>query len=267
VKPSAWLELCRAAGDAAAAALDAVPLAARGRRLERGEGGDVTMTLDSVTEAAAIATLEAAAIPMTVISEERGVVELGGGGPPLAVIDPVDGSLNAKRGLPFHAFSIAIADGPSMDDVEVAYILDFFCGEQWHALRGGGAWLDGVRLDRLAPADRLEIVGLETARPELVAQTGMLQSDRVRALGSVALSMCLVAAGRLDGMLSLRPVRSVDAAAAQLIVREAGGLVAFPDAADQVGLDMEMRSRVMAAPDSDSLATLMGVGADAFGGP
>ena len=68
----------------------------------------------------------------------------------------------------------------------------------------------------------------------------------MRALGSVAMTLCLVAAGQLDAMLRLRPIRSVDAAAAQLLVTEAGGAVAFP-AADE--LSLEMRSPVLAARD------------------
>ncbi|MBA3262345.1 MAG: hypothetical protein H0T69_07755, partial [Thermoleophilaceae bacterium] len=73
---------------------------------------------------------------------------------------------------------------------------------------------------------------------------GALGARRLRALGSVAASMCLVAGGRLDAMLTLREVRSVDVAAAQLIVREAGGTVALPGGD---ALDLQMRSRTFAA--------------------
>ena len=223
----------------------------RGRRLERGEGGDMTMVLDRVAEDAVLAELEASGRPLTAISEERGVVELSGGGPPYVVIDPVDGSLNAKRRLPFHAVSIAFADGTRMDDVDFGYVFDLSCDEEWWAERGQGAFVDGVRLGPLEPRERFEVVGIETARPDLIGEHAerirALDSNRVRALGSVALSMCFVADARLDGMVSLRAVRSVDAAAAQLIVREAGGVVAFPDAGDNPGLGLDMRSRVAAA--------------------
>ena len=66
------------------------------------------------------------------------------------------------------------------------------------------------------------------------------------------MTLCLVAAGQLDGMLSLRPIRSVDAAAAQLLVTEAGGAVAFPAADD---LSLEMRSPVLAARDEPCWST------------
>src|SRR5437763_16740711 len=113
------LELSRRAAHRVRDALARHPETAdRGRRLERGEGGDMTMVLDRVAEDAVLAELEASGRPLTAISEERGVVELSGGGPPYVVIDPVDGSLNAKRRLPFHAVSIAFAAGTGMADVD-----------------------------------------------------------------------------------------------------------------------------------------------------
>ena len=246
------LELSHLAGHRVRDALAQHPETAdRGRRLERGEGGDMTMVLDRLAEEIVLEELAAAGEPLTAISEERGVVELNGGGPPFVVIDPVDGSLNAKRRLPFYALCIAFAGGEFMADVDFAYVFDLATGEEWWAERGGGTFVDGRRLALLEPRERFEIVGLETARPELIGehseQIARIPSNRVRSLGSVALSMCFVADARMDGMLTLRQVRSVDVAAAQLIVREAGGVVAFPDAGDNPGLGLDMRSRVVAA--------------------
>jgi myo-inositol-1(or 4)-monophosphatase len=246
------LELSHLAGHRVREALAQHPETAdRGRRLERGEGGDVTMVLDRLAEQIVLEELEAAGDPLTAISEERGVVELNGGGPPFVVIDPVDGSLNAKHRLPFYALSIAFAGGEFMADVDFGYVFDLSSGEEWWAERGDGAFVDGRRLGPLEPRDYFEIVGLETARPALIGehaeQIAALRCNRIRALGSVALSMCSVADARMDGMATLRQVRSVDVAAAQLIVREAGGVVAFPDAGDNPGLGLDMRSRVAAA--------------------
>jgi myo-inositol-1(or 4)-monophosphatase len=129
-------------------------------------------------------------------------------------------------------------------------------GRDWWAVKGEGAFRDGEPLPPLRPGP-LEVLGLETARPELVAAAAdaiaSVDARRLRALGSVAMTLCLVAAGQLDAMLSLRPVRSVDAAAAQLLVTEAGGAVAFP--ADDA-LTLEMRSRVLAARDVELLERL-----------
>jgi myo-inositol-1(or 4)-monophosphatase len=205
-------------------------------------------------------------VPVTAVSEERGEVEIAGGSELRIVVDPVDGSLNAKRGLPFACVSIAIASGPRMRDVEVGWVAELDPrlsagdeprpGREWWAVRGEGAFRDGEPLPRLRPGP-LEVLGLETARPELVAAAApaieAVEARRIRALGSVAMTLCLVAAGQLDGMLSLRPIRSVDAAAAQLLVKEAGGAVAFP-AADE--LSLEMRSPVLAARDEALLEHL-----------
>jgi myo-inositol-1(or 4)-monophosphatase len=90
------------------------------------------------------------------------------------------------------------------------------------------------------------------------------KAHRLRMIGSIALSLCFVASARFDGMLCLRPARSVDAAAGQLIVREAGGAVAFPDAGGDdplgAGLDLDMRSRVFAGATPQILADLLGIG-------
>ena len=172
------------------------------------------------------------------------------------VVDPVDGSMNAKRGLPFACVSIAVASGSRMGDVEVGYVAELDPPRDWWAVRGGGAFLDGERLERLGPGP-LEVLGLETARPALVAGAAEaiagLEARRLRVLGSVAAAMCLVAAGRLDAMITLREVRSVDVAAAQLIVSEAGGAVALPGGD---ALDLSLRTRAAAARDASMLERL-----------
>jgi myo-inositol-1(or 4)-monophosphatase len=192
-------------------------------------------------------------------------VEIAGGGPVRLVIDPIDGSLNAKRRIPLYSISIAVAEGDDMSAVRFAYIADFARGEEWWATHGEGAYGNGEPL-HIASDDhaRLEILGVESAHPRLIAlhsdalaETG---ADRMRMLGSAALSLCYVASARFDGLISLRPMRSVDVAAGQLIVREAGGYVAFPDAGyDGVapGLGLDMRSRVLAATSEEILRLLV----------
>ena len=181
------------------------------------------------------------------------------------MIDPIDGSLNAKRLLPHYALSIAVADGPTMADVAFAYVYDFGAGEEWTATRGEGAQLDGVPLDpslpeRRAADGRLELLGIEQADPRHIAAASELHdvSRRLRVIGAIAVTLCQVAAARLDGMVSLLDCRAVDAAAAQLIVREAGGFVAFPRCDDPLSapLDVAARSPVVAARSAETLAAL-----------
>jgi myo-inositol-1(or 4)-monophosphatase len=237
---------------------------------DRGEGGDRTLVIDEGAEHAVFAQLDAlhaAGHRFTAVSEERGEVDYGGNGVRV-VIDPIDGSLNAKRLLPHYALSIAVADGPTMADVAFAYVYDFGAGEEWTATRGEGAQLDGMPLDAALPErraldGRLELLGIEQADPRHVAAAiEQLEAvaRRVRVIGAIAVTLCQVAAARLDGMASLLNCRAVDAAAAQLIVREAGGHVAFPRCGDDeplsAPLDVAARSPVVAARSAETLAAL-----------
>ncbi|MGN6816354.1 MAG: inositol monophosphatase family protein [Solirubrobacterales bacterium] len=228
-----------------------------------GEGGDRTLAIDRRAEDAVFAELEklaAEGASFVAVSEERGEVELGGGGESRVVIDPIDGSLNARRTIPSFAVSIAVASGPSMADVEFGFVHDFGAGEEFIAWRGEGAQLNGAPA-RVAPArERLEVVGLESAEPEwslpvLEALSGKV--FRLRVVGAIAISAAYVAAGRFDAMLSLRNCRSVDAAAAQLIVREAGGAIAFGEGGlFEARLDLDSRYPIAAASSEAGLATV-----------
>jgi myo-inositol-1(or 4)-monophosphatase len=269
-----WLGVCRVATDALREILRNAPRT-RERAVEtgeRGKGGDRTLVIDRAAEDAVFAQLDAlhaAGHRFSALSEERGVVDYGGTGVRV-VIDPIDGSLNAKRLLAPVALSIAVADGPTMADVAFAFVHDFGTGEEWTATRGGGARLDGVPLDPSLPERRggsgkLELLGVEVADPRWVAAAiDRLQeeTERLRVLGAIAVTMCQVAAARLDGMVSLRPSRAVDAAAAQLIVREAGGHVAFPACAGgplSAPLDVAPHSPVVCARSPQTLAALSSV--------
>jgi myo-inositol-1(or 4)-monophosphatase len=238
----------------------------------RGEGGDKTLEIDALAEDAVLAELSLlydAGARFTVISEERGTVDFGGDGV-LVVVDPIDGSLNAKRGLPHHCVSIAVAEGPTMADVTFGFVQDFGPDEEWVAWRGLGATLNGLPLDpgvverRWAADGKLELVGFESADPRWVLQSaeGLVQvAHRLRAIGTIAAALCQVAAGRFDGMLTLKGCRAVDAAAAQLIVREAGGLVAFTAFEEPLAapLDLLPHSPVVAARSEAALRELAAV--------
>jgi myo-inositol-1(or 4)-monophosphatase len=169
--------------------------------------------------------------------------------------------VNAKRGIPFFALSIAVADGPTMGDVHFAYVYDFGSGEEWTAERAGGAFLDGVRLGEQLPKDTIEILSFEgTTTPAIADRLGPMLglAGRVRVMGSLALSLCHLAAGRVDGVVSLKPARSVDIAAAQLLVRECGlAIELFEDPPfESAPLDLGTRSRIAAAKSSELVREL-----------
>ena len=257
-----WLEVCRdAAADVDAVLADLPTRAEREPVLRVGEGGDETTAVDAAAEEAVIARLRELDTPLTVVSEEIGEVELGGPGGPRVVVDPIDGSLNAKRGIPFFSLSVAVADGPAMRDVHYGYVYDFGSREEWTAERGGGAFLDGEPLGEVRPKDRLEILSFEATETSFVvdkaaAMTGV--AHRLRIMGSLALSLCHLAAGRVDGVCSLKPARSVDIAAAQLLVRECGLAIELFEAPpfEEAPLDLVARSRVAAAGTAELCASL-----------
>ena len=263
-----WLALCRRACDGVRAELKRFPSRSdRSVATGRGEGGDIALVIDRAAEDAIFAELEKLDIPLTAISEERGHVDIHGGGPTHLIIDPIDGSRNAKRGIPAYSVSIAVADGPSVRDVKFAYVYDLALDEEWHASPGNGAWLGHQQLPSLPLDGELEILGIEMIRPGLLSKgAAALEAtgaERLRGLGSFALSLCWVAAGRFDGRVSLSTCRSVDYAAGQLIGREAGGVVAMPDAGGDVGatsMDLDVRTRVIAAANDKLLDKLLAVG-------
>lgn len=265
-----WLGASRRAAERLRAILkDSPSTAQRAREVGGlGEGGDRTLLIDAAAEEAVFAELELlhdAGARFTAVSEERGSVDFGDPGV-IVVIDPIDGSVNAKRGLPHHSISIAVADGPTMADVFFGFVYDYGPGEEWVARRGEGAFLDGELLsteagERRQPDGRLEVLGIESADPRWVreAADGLAASAyRLRALGTIAVSLCQLAAARFDGMLTLKGCRAIDAAAGQLIVREAGGLIAFTSFEDPLGapLDLEPHSPLVGARTAQGLAEL-----------
>ena len=257
-----WIGACRRA----TAAIQDVLAAAKTREErvletgETGEGGDRTLAIDRAAEDCVFAELEElhrAGARFTAISEERGRVDFGDPGV-LVVIDPIDGSLNAKRGLRAASLSVAVAPGPTMGDVAFGYVHDLGTGEEWTAVAGDGARLDGEPLatvlpERRLPDGRLELVLAELSAPSSVARAvdGLVEgANRVRVMGSVAIACCQVADGRADAMVSLGGCRAVDAAAAQYVVRQAGGVVRFDGPGGPLDFalaDFEARAAMVAA--------------------
>ena len=244
-----WLSVCRAAVEDVERVLVALPT-----RVERepvvgaGLGGDDTTAIDQAAEDAIVARFRD--LDVTIVSEEVGRL---GGGATVVVVDPIDGSINAKRGIPFFSISIAVADGETMDDVFLGFVHDFGSGEEWVGRRGAGAWLNGEPIGALPPKETIDLLFFEATRTELIARDAPRMvgvADRLRVMGSLALSLCHLAAGRADAVVSLKGARSVDIAAAQLLVRETGVAIDLFDVGTPFGaapLDLEGRSRVAAA--------------------
>ncbi len=235
-----WLAVCRAMRDGVAAAVRgraaraarrraraAAPAATRPWRSTRRPRTQRSRMLDGVA---------GDGVGFTVVSEEAGERMYGSGGPWRVVIDPIDGSLNAKRGLPLYALSVAVADGPTMDDVVLGYVYDLGNGEEWIGRRGGGA--TRRRRRRSAPRARWRACSSSRSRPRAPSisrpppppcparSSASACSDRSRSRSAISPT-----AGSTRSRACVRAARARSTSPRpSCIVREAGAAVALPDA-------------------------------------
>jgi myo-inositol-1(or 4)-monophosphatase len=214
------------------------------------------MELDRAAEAAMLEVLaRMAPEPCTVISEEAGVRREESSC--LVLIDPVDGSLNAKRGLEPFAGVVAVADGPLLSDVRLGYVENYTRGDAYLGVRGAGMAATR-RLEPAAAGDEVEVILLEAGQPDRhrfefnriagLSPKRLATGVRVRQIGSLALALCQVAIGVADVVVTPVPSRAVDIAAALLMVRESGGSAAALNGSDiwQQPLDLERRAPLLA---------------------
>ncbi len=160
----------------------------------------------------------------SILSEESGLIEGRERG--IILIDPVDGSSNADRGIPFACVSVAYSSSYSLKDLEMAVLLDLFRGNLYHAIKGRGAFKNGNRV-RVRDFRGTPVIYSPCQRNDPVTKERLgFKHIARRDLGSVALGLSLVAEGRIDALIDLRgDLRIVDLAAGLLMVKEAGGTV------------------------------------------
>ncbi len=251
-----WLEKCRAAVEDAKVVFASMDTRAeRARPVGQGKGGDTTIALD---EAAETAVLKHFAGPgIKIVSEEIGIV---GEGAITVVVDPIDGSQNAERGIPYYALSVAVADGDTIDDVFFGYVYDFGASEEWVATKGEGVLLNGKPLVD-GPQTEIQFLSIEATRAAVIHEhlgRFVPLTDRIRVMGAQAITLCHMASGRTDALACLKASRTVDMAAAQLVVREQGYAILAVDGPEfgSIPLDLEARSRLVAAATPELCETL-----------
>jgi len=218
----------------------------RSKELGRGASGDVTLVADSEAEKELISALTKAA-EVRVLTEEAG--EAGARGARLtAVLDPVDGSSNFSRGVPFYCTSVAIADGQELDSIRWAAVRNLVTGDVYYAERGNGATKNGRRINSSDVRElRKAIVAVDVSRAAvpLIGRLAPLIADSKREvhMGANALELCLVAEGATDAFVDVRgSMRIVDFAAAFLIATEAGVQVTGPEG-EKLAVPLDLRSR------------------------
>lgn len=227
-------------------------------QLSVGAGGDTTMEVDRAAEAVVFAELERLAgrgERFSVLSEEVGRRSFGADYP-LVLVDPVDGSLNAKQGLPLFGLMLAVLDGPAVADTYAGLVLNLNTGDEWTAIRKQGAWRAGKPLTVLPRADsrRIQLLGLEST-PRALALAGALveRSSKIRILGSMALALAHTASGGLDVFCAPISVRMFDTAASLLLLHETGGVATDMEGKpiDRLPCTLDSRSTLLCAPSPE----------------
>lgn len=202
---------------------------------------------DLAADEVATSVLERAGLG--VMSEESGVHH--GDRSIVVVLDPVDGSTNASRALPWYATSLCAVDG---DGARAAVVVDQANGLRFEATRGGGARVDGDAL-RPSPTTDLDqaLVGLSGYPPRWFGW------KQFRALGAIALDLCAVAGGRLDAYVDCSPSAHGpwDYLGGLLVCREAGALVADAFGRDLVTVDHAARFTPVAAGTPELMAQVV----------
>jgi myo-inositol-1(or 4)-monophosphatase len=200
-----------------------------------GAGGDTTFQIDRIAENTIMDTIKHHSVDFTLISEEAGIKKIGKNPQYCVTIDPIDGTTNALRGIPFVATSIAVSKKPQFQNVTHALVADLHRDVIYTAQKGEGAQKNNKKIK---PAETralkdltlgIEIL-LETSQHIKAAKAILKSTKHPRHLGADALEICYVADGATDGFIDLRDkLRVTDIAAAQLILTEAGGIITRPN--------------------------------------
>jgi len=204
---------------------------------ERGAGGDMTMYIDQVAEEIIIQSLKKDKVNCLLISEEIGEKYIGDENQAkknqhVLITDPLDGSNNAVRGVPYCSVSIAYAIGNKMNDIVKAVVFNLNTKDIYWAEKGKGAYFNSAQI-HVSDLDITQKCFFELNLPmkNLMINLQKLaplvrRFYRIRILGSSALTLCQIANGSMEAFINLRKTnRLVDVAAGFLILKEAGGKI------------------------------------------
>ncbi len=217
-----------------------------GNNIGIGADGSVTKYVDKIAEDAALNFLEKSKLKVNILSEEIGFVDLGADY--TFVLDPIDGTRNAFRGIPFFAVSLAIGK-TKMSDIEYGIVKNIPTGDVFTAKKGYGAFLNKKRIGVPDVPDKELCSSLALGKNFDKLTITLAKKEKVRSLGSASLEMCMVAIGALDFyVVGKEYIRVVDIAASTLILREAGGIVRniFGEELD-LPFNLDERTSVVAA--------------------
>jgi myo-inositol-1(or 4)-monophosphatase len=217
------------AGEVRAAVTPLIGTEGGRRELSMGAGGDRTVEIDRLAEEVAFGAFEraaAAGAAFSVLSEEVGRRSFGADFP-LVVMDPIDGSLNAKQGVPCFSVMLSLLAGPTVAELRAGYLMNLVNGEEFSAIRGEGALHNRAALQplRRGRSTGFEVIALESSPQSLSSAQPLIgNSSKLRILGSMALSIAHAATGGFDLFCSPIRARVFDMTASLLVLEEAGGV-------------------------------------------
>jgi len=196
----------------------------------RGAGGDISRNIDITAENTVLDYLKEINFDCVVLGEECGRVELSDKPKGFVIMDAIDGSANAVRGVPFFCSSLAFATENRLSSITDGVITNLSTGQMYWASQGKGAFLDGKKISVYKDIPLYKIVGVNIsgASQKIMKklQPVFEHHSHTRHFGANALEMAMFAQGLMDVFIDLRnKIRIQDVAAGYIIVKEAGGLL------------------------------------------
>lgn len=229
----------------------------------RGAGGDISRNIDVTAEKAVLDYLREINFECVVLGEECGRVELSDNPKGFIIMDAIDGSANAVRGVPFFCCSLAFAKEDRLSSITDGAVTDLTNGNMYWASKGKGAFLNESRISVHGEEPVYRIVGVNAsgADAKLLEKLQPIfeKHNHIRHLGANALEMALFARGLMDVFIDLRKkIRVQDIAAGYLIVKEAGGLL-LDENLEQLDSDLSYKTRLsfVAASNQKMLDEIM----------
>ena len=229
----------------------------------KGAGGDISRRIDIVAEKTVLDYLKEIHFECTVFGEECGLVELSPNSKGFIIMDAIDGSTNAVRGIPFFCCSLAFTPGNKLSSVTDGVIIDLHNGDLYSASKGNGAYVNGEKIQVHKEKPIYFVVGVDISgiSPNVLPQLAPIlsASNHVRHFGAVALELAIFARGLVDVFVDLRKkLRITDIAAGYLIAIEAGGFV-VDENGNSLDSDISYDKRIsfIAAANKETLVDVM----------
>lgn len=233
----------------------------------KGAGGDLTLKLDKMAEDIIFDKLETLhtnrGLDFTLISEELGIHQFGNNPSTSIIIDPLDGSFNARQGIPYYATSMALATGETVNDVALGYVRNLANNDEFHAIKGSAAFVNGKQIkSKDVEIPRAFVFEAAHNKAGLKRVEPLLDMfERTRCLGSTALDICYLAAGNIDIFFYPIPSRTIDYVAGKVILEEVGGVITgmLGENLDELSLNLEKTLPIVAAGNPGTMKKVMDI--------